>query len=161
MRWTKKVDLLRASISAFENGQYVTYPFDIEASRGLYNDLMAPVSERLAAKSHLIFEPDGAMLRLPINLLVVDDASVADYLARVEQPDGDPFDYTGVRWLGIDTNISTAVSARGFADARRRPFQKLRGNISAWAAISLWRLILVSAAYGQRPAALMRSAIGH
>ncbi len=120
----EKVDLLRASISAFENGQYVTYPFDIEASRGLFNDLMAPVSERLAAKSHLIFEPDGAMLRLPINLLVVDDASVADYLARVEQPDGDPFDYTGVRWLGIDTNISTAVSARGFADARRAPISK-------------------------------------
>ncbi|QTD55502.1 CHAT domain-containing protein [Parasphingorhabdus cellanae] len=120
----EKVDLLRASISAFENGQYVTYPFDIEASRSLYQDLMGPVSERLAAKSHLIFEPDGAMLRLPINLFVVDDASVTEYLARVEQPDGDPFDYTGVRWLGTDINISTAVSARGFADARQAPVSK-------------------------------------
>ncbi len=120
----EKVDKLRASISAFENGQYVTYPFDMEASRSLFKDLMLPVSQRLTAKNHLIFEPDGAMLRLPINLLVVDDASVTDYLERVEQPDGDAFDYTGVRWLGTDTNISTAVSARGFADARKAPISK-------------------------------------
>ncbi|MEP2103544.1 MAG: CHAT domain-containing tetratricopeptide repeat protein [Parasphingorhabdus sp.] len=120
----EKVDVLRASISAFENGQYVTYPFDVETSRSLFKDLMEPISERLTAKSHLIFEPDGAMLRLPINLFVVDDASVAEYLERVEQPDGDPFDYTGMRWLGTDTNISTAVSARGFADARKSPSSK-------------------------------------
>ncbi len=120
----EKVDVLRASISAFENGQYVTYPFDIEASRSLFKDLMEPVSERLAAKSHLIFEPDGAMLRLPINLLIIDDASVTDYQARTDQPDGDPFDYTGVRWLGTDINISTAVSARGFVNARMAPISK-------------------------------------
>ncbi|GAA0473090.1 CHAT domain-containing protein [Parasphingorhabdus litoris] len=120
----EKVDALRASISTFENGQYVTYPFDVETSRGLFQDLMQPIAERLTAKSHLIFEPDGAMLRLPINLLVVDDASVTEYLERVEQPDGDPFDYTGMRWLGTDTNISTAVSARGFADARQSPTSK-------------------------------------
>lgn len=117
----EQVDILRASISAFENGQYVTYPFDIETARRLYVALLAPTSERLATKNHLIFEPDGAMLRLPINLLVVDDASVEGYLARIEQPDGDPFDYTGVQWLGTNTDVSTAVSARGFTDARSAP----------------------------------------
>lgn len=119
-----QVDLLRASISTFENGRYVTYPFDIETSRDLFRALFEPVSERLAAKDHLIFEPDGAMLRLPINLLVSDDASVTEYLARIEQPDGDPFDFTGVKWLGSDINVSTAVSARGFADARKAPISK-------------------------------------
>ena len=120
----QQVDLLRASISAFENGRYVTYPFDIETSRSLYKALLDPVSERLASKDHLIFEPDGAMLRLPINLLVVDDRSVSEYLARVDQPDGDPFNYTEIQWLGGNTNISTAVSARGFADARKAPISK-------------------------------------
>ncbi|WP_108810778.1 CHAT domain-containing protein [Sphingorhabdus sp. Alg231-15] len=117
----EQVDKLRASISVFENGQYVTYPFDIETARDLYKALLAPMSERLAVKNHLIFEPDGAMLRLPVNLLVADDASVASYLARIEQPDGDPYDFTGVQWLGTDTDVSTAVSARSFADARKAP----------------------------------------
>ncbi|MEO9635975.1 MAG: CHAT domain-containing protein [Parasphingorhabdus sp.] len=113
------VDTIRASISVFENGQYVTYPFDIEAARSLYSDLFAPVSDKLASKSHLIFEPDGAMLRLPINLLVADDASVAEYLDRAKAIDGDPFDFAGVKWLGKDLEVSTAVSARAFADARQ------------------------------------------
>tara|TARA_R110000787_G_scaffold215191_5_gene324334 strand:+ start:10351 stop:13497 length:3147 start_codon:yes stop_codon:yes gene_type:complete len=117
----RKVDTLRASISAYENGQYVTYPFDIEAARALYADLFEPVSDRLAAKKHLIFEPDGAMLRLPINLLVADDASVSRYLAESEAPDSDPFDFSGVKWLGRNIDISTAVSARAFADARQAP----------------------------------------
>ncbi|WP_417622622.1 CHAT domain-containing protein [Parasphingorhabdus sp.] len=117
----RTVDTIRASISVFENGQYVTYPFDIEAARALYSNLFEPVSDRLASKTHLIFEPDGAMLRLPINLLVADDASVSQYLARTEAPDGDAFDFTGVKWLGKDIDISTAVSARAFADARMAP----------------------------------------
>mgnify|MGYP003624161681 CR=1 FL=1 len=115
------VDTIRASISVFENGQNVTYPFDIEAARGLYSALFAPVADQLASKNHLIFEPDGAMLRLPVNLLVADDASVAQYLARIDQPDGDSFDFTGVKWLGRNLDISTAVSARAFADARHAP----------------------------------------
>ncbi|ATW04102.1 hypothetical protein CHN51_11620 [Sphingorhabdus sp. YGSMI21] len=116
-----RVDTIRASISVLENGQYVTYPFDIEAARSLYSDLFGPVSDQLAGKSHLIFEPDGAMLRLPINLLVADQASVSTYLARSEAIDGDPFDFSGVQWLGKTLDISTAVSARAFADARKAP----------------------------------------
>lgn len=117
----RKVDTIRASISIFENGQNVTYPFDIETARGLYSDLFQPVAERLAGTRHLIFEPDGAMLRLPVNLLVADDASVARYLARTGAIDGDAFDFTGVKWLGRDLDVSTAVSARAFADARQAP----------------------------------------
>jgi len=115
------VDTIRASISVLENGQNVTYPFDIEAAQGLFGALFAPVADRLSQTRHLIFEPDGAMLRLPVNLLVADEASVTRYLARTEAPDADPFDFTGVKWLGRDLDISTAVSARAFADARLAP----------------------------------------
>ena len=120
----RKVDNIRASISTFENGQYVTYPFDIEAARELYKILFDPVASQLSAKKHLIFEPDGALLRLPVNLLVTDDNSVKNYLARIAEPDGDAFNFTGVNWLGSETNISTAVSARAFADARQAPVSK-------------------------------------
>ena len=116
-----KVDTIRASISVFENGQYVTYPFDVETAQSLYSDLFAPVADRLADKTHLIFEPDGGMLRLPINLLIADEESVAQYLARIDMPDGDPFDFSAVAWLGRKLDISTAVSPRAFADARVAP----------------------------------------
>ena len=112
------VDDLRASVSILENGQYVTYPFEVEASRSLYKSLFGPIADRIPAKKHLIFEPDGAMLRLPVNLLIIDDSSVATYISRTEKPDGDVYDFTGVNWLGRNTDISTAVSARGFVDAR-------------------------------------------
>ncbi|GAB5487881.1 MAG: CHAT domain-containing protein [Parasphingorhabdus sp.] len=117
----QQVDALRASISVFENGQYVTYPFDITVGRNLYKTLFAPISTKLASSKHLIFEPDGALLRLPINLLVTDDVSVSNYLARNEEPDADPYDFTNVSWLGKKTNVSTAVSARAFTDARQAP----------------------------------------
>src|SRR5690606_29095683 len=74
-RLDQQVDQIRASISSYENGQYVTYAFDIESSHDLYKTLFSPLSERLTNIEHLVFEPDGAMLRLPINLLVMDDSS--------------------------------------------------------------------------------------
>ncbi len=117
----QKVDTLRASISVFENEQYTTYPFDIETGRNLYKALFDPIAAKLESSKHLIFEPDGALLRLPINLLVTDDASVSNYLAQSEELDGDPYDFTDVSWLGKKTNVSTAVSARAFADARQAP----------------------------------------
>lgn len=113
------VDDLRASISVFEDGQYVTYPYDIELARELFKRLFEPVAGEIAASEHLIFEPDAAMLRLPIDILVADDASVAAYVERVDVNEGDPYDFTGVRWLASDTQVSTAVSAQAFVDARR------------------------------------------
>ncbi|MCP5396581.1 MAG: CHAT domain-containing protein [Sphingomonadaceae bacterium] len=112
-----KVDLLRASISVFEGGQYLTYPYDIEGGHELYTLLFSPVADRLQGVKHLVFEPDGAMLRLPVDLLVTDDASVERYLQRIEAG-GDAFDFTGVNWFGRGRMVSTAVSAQAFVDAR-------------------------------------------
>lgn len=113
-----EVDALRDTISKTENGQQVTYPFDLERAHRLYSGLFGPVSDRLLAARHIIFEPAGAMLRLPPNLLVVDDSSVARYRARTAAADADAFDYRGTAWLGRDHDISTAVSARAFRDIR-------------------------------------------
>ncbi|MBD3728800.1 MAG: CHAT domain-containing protein [Sphingomonadales bacterium] len=116
----QQVDTVRASISLFDGGQYLTYPYDIEAGRKLYVTLFGPVADRMASVKHLIFEPDAAMLRLPVEVLVTDDASVERYLARVNSG-GDPYDFTGTAWLGRDRMVSTAVSAQSFVDAREAP----------------------------------------
>jgi tetratricopeptide (TPR) repeat protein len=43
----ERVDTLRATISLFEEGENVTYPFDVETAHTLYRSLFAPVAEEL------------------------------------------------------------------------------------------------------------------
>ena len=117
----RQVDALRRTISVVENGQQVTYPFDVALANQLYGELFGPVAGQISEVTHLIFEPDGALLRLPPNLLVMDRAGVDAYLARAADPEDDGFDFRGVAWLGRDRDISTAVSARAFRDVRAAP----------------------------------------
>lgn len=118
---SEEVDALRETISTVENGQRMTYPFDVGLSHQLYKQLFAPLAGDLAAVSHLIFEPDGAMLRLPPNLLVMDQASVDAYAKRAEAGGDGEFDFRGIRWFGRDRDISTAVSPRSFVQLRNAP----------------------------------------
>ncbi|MGH6632299.1 MAG: CHAT domain-containing protein, partial [Sphingopyxis sp.] len=113
------VDTIRSTISLVENGRRVTYPFDAATSYKLYGQLFGPVAARLPTIAHLIFEPDGAMLRLPINLLVTADTGLAAYEQRLLDPDADPFDMRQIAWLGRTSRPSTAVSTLGFRNARQ------------------------------------------
>jgi tetratricopeptide (TPR) repeat protein len=115
---TEKVDIIRATISLYQDGELLTYPFDIETARSLYVTLFGPFAGELASVRHLIFEPDGPMLRLPPNLLVEDDASVARYRTRSSRAGGDAYDFTGTAWFGRNRDISTAVGPRAFRDVR-------------------------------------------
>ncbi len=115
------VDRIRSSISVYEGGAYNTYPFDAEASNKLFVDLFGPVQAELRTARHLIFEPDGAMLRLPPNVLITDAANVAAFRARADALGGDPFDMRGVAWLGRSNRVSTAVSALAFRNTRNAP----------------------------------------
>jgi CHAT domain-containing protein len=112
------VTQVRESIAVVEGGKVLTYPFDIAAARELYVRLFAPVADSLPRAKHIVFEPDGAMLKLPINLLVTDDASVAAYQARMKAKDADEYDFRGTRWLGRATQVSTSVAASAFRDVR-------------------------------------------
>lgn len=114
----RMVDALRDSIAIEQAGQTITYPFEIGLARELYAHLLGPIDPNLVDIDHLIFEPDGAMLRLPINLLVTDDRSVNDYAARVADPAADPYDYRGTAWLGREMQVTTAVSPTAFRDVR-------------------------------------------
>lgn len=110
---------IRESIAVVEGGQVLTYPFDIERSRELYVRLFAPVAEALPKLEHIVFEPDGALLKLPINLLVTDDASVEAYKARMAGKNPDEYDFRGTAWLGRTSRISTSVGASAFRDVRK------------------------------------------
>jgi CHAT domain-containing protein len=123
------VDRLRQTISALDGGEYTTYPFDAEASAELYAKLFGDVAPRLPGIRHLVFEPDGAMLRLPIGLLIVDPASVTSYRARVNGG-GDPFDMRGVAWLAKTSRSSTSVSPVAFRNTRNAPASRA-GNAYA------------------------------
>ncbi len=113
------VDTIRSTISIVENGRRVTYPFDAATAYKLYGQLFGPVAAKLPSVPHLIFEPDGGMLRLPINLLVTADTGLAAYEQRLLDPDADPFDMRQVAWLGRTSRPSTAVSTLAFRNARQ------------------------------------------
>jgi CHAT domain-containing protein len=115
------VDALRETISSTNGEQTTTYAFDVALSRKLYLALLGPVSDRARAARHIIFNPDGAMMRLPLNLLVATQESADAYAARAKLPGADEFDFTGIEWLGRGRAISTTVSARAFQDARKLP----------------------------------------
>ena len=116
------VKTIRDSVVLFENGRPTTYPFDVATARRLFGLLTGPAEGAAArlmlASRHLVVEPDGALLQLPFNLLVTSDDKLADYQARQDDPNADPFDARGIAWLGRDRMISTATSARSFMDVR-------------------------------------------
>lgn len=114
-----QVDIIRESISVFDGGQNITFPFEIASARTLYKTLFGPIAVNLEGAEHIIFEPDGALLRLPIDLLVTDDASVTRYQSQLAGPEPDEYDFRGVNWLARGRTISTAVSAEAFVQSRR------------------------------------------
>jgi CHAT domain-containing protein len=116
-----QVGALRDTISTVENGQRITYAFDVGLAHQLYTELFGPFDADVRGVKHLIFEPDGGMLRLPANLLVMDEASVDAYKQRAAAGGDAEFDFRGINWLGRDRDISTAVSARSFAQMRSAP----------------------------------------
>lgn len=123
-----RVNALRATITIFEDGSLVTYPFNVALSHQLYDELFGMARAEVAAATHLIFEPDGAMLRLPPNILVMDRAGVDAYLARIAASVDNEFDFRGLAWLGRDRDVSTAVSARAFSDVRATPPSRAAGQ---------------------------------
>jgi CHAT domain-containing protein len=112
------VTALRNSIVRIENGEAVTEPFDLVRARAMYLALFGPVDGEVRGLNHLIFEPDGPMLQLPPYLLPATQTGVDAYRARAAKPGADPFDFTGVDWLGRGREVSISVGPRSFLDLR-------------------------------------------
>lgn len=114
------VGRLRDSISITVGGINATYPFDVATARELFVAVLGPVAGDLAQVKHLVFEPDGGLLQLPVNLLVAAQPGIDEYNRRVRQG-GDEYDFRGIEWLGRGRAISTALSPASFRDARKAP----------------------------------------
>ncbi|MEH3101188.1 CHAT domain-containing protein [Sphingomonas adhaesiva] len=114
----RDVAALRASVVTVADGRSIVSPFDLDRARRLHTILLGPVGDLLPGVRSLVYEPDGPLLQLPMNLLVESDAGLAEYRRRQRAPGADPFDYRGVAWLGRDRTVTTAVSPRAFVDVR-------------------------------------------
>jgi CHAT domain-containing protein len=122
----KLTNTIRDSIVIEESNQLTTNPFDLASSHKMYELLFGSVEEQIPAIRHLVFEPDGPLLKLPANVLVMDQASVDAYARRQQARNPDEFDFTGTAWLGRDRMVSTAVSAQSFVDVRRLPASRAK-----------------------------------
>jgi CHAT domain-containing protein len=89
-------------------------PFDVAASYDLYHTLFGPAEGQLAGVKHLIYEPDGALISLPVATFATApaDAATANQIRRGAN-------YQGVAWLGAKLDSSLTLSAQSFLDSRK------------------------------------------
>jgi CHAT domain-containing protein len=121
------IDLNRASAAATVrllrkpfDGASLTR-FDVDAAHRLYETLLGPVQAELAGVTHLVYDPDGALISLPVATLVTDQASVdlmAQRLAAIKAKGRGFLTYAGVDWLGRGVDTSLVVSAPSFLESR-------------------------------------------
>lgn len=88
--------------------------FDVASAHRLFQQLFGPVSSEVMAAKHLVYEPDGALISLPVGALVTADPSAV--LAGVSAG-ADP-DYRKVAWLGAKVDSALVLSAASFMQSR-------------------------------------------
>jgi CHAT domain-containing protein len=89
-------------------------PFDVALSYDLFQKLLGPVASQVMAAKHLIYEPDGGLISLPVATLVTQDP--APLLAAT--PEGNDPDYRKVAWLGAKVESALVLSAASFMQSR-------------------------------------------
>lgn len=85
--------------------------FDVARAHDLFQKLMGPVAAEVMKAKHLIYEPDGALISLPVAALVMQDP--APLIAG-----GKEADYKKVAWLGAKMDSSLVLSAASFLQSR-------------------------------------------
>ena len=98
--------------------------YDVAAAHKLFETLFGPVKDEVLAAKDIIYEPDNAILSLPMAALVVDQASVDLITARraaIRAKGQGVLSYQGVKWLGRSVRSSLIVSAASFVQARSTP----------------------------------------
>lgn len=104
---------VRALRSPFEQEESLP-EFDVARAHKLFLGLFGPVRAEIAQAKHLIYEPDGALISLPVATLVMEDP--AEALAKrtaTKEPD-----YRLVKWVGAGIDSSLVLSASSFLQSR-------------------------------------------
>ncbi len=99
--------------SAFEQEDSLP-PFEVAKSYTLFQKLFGPVAAEVMAAKHLIYEPDGGLISLPVATLVTSDPAAV--LART--PAGKDPDYRQIAWLGAKIDSALVLSAASFMQSR-------------------------------------------
>lgn len=89
-------------------------PFDVAKSYDLFQKLFGPVASQVLAAKHLIYEPDGGLISLPVATLVTEDPAA---LLAATEAGKDP-DYRRVAWLGAKVESALVLSASSFMQSR-------------------------------------------
>ena len=89
--------------------------FEVATARALFQLVTGPVENRLLAAQTLIVDPSGPLERLPLGVLVTDQASVDSFKATRRS---DPYDYTRINFLSRRLALSSALSPRSLLVAR-------------------------------------------
>ena len=89
-------------------------PFEVAKAYGLFQKLFGPVAAEVMAAKHLVYEPDGGLISLPVSALVTRDPT--ELLARTEA--GKDPDYRQVAWLGAKVDSALVLSAASFMQSR-------------------------------------------
>jgi CHAT domain-containing protein len=91
--------------------------YDVGASYALFQKLFGPVRAEVLGATHVIYEPDNALMSLPIAALATDQASV-DLIAKrrddLRKKGGGVLSYNGVAWLGRKAETSLVLTASTF-----------------------------------------------
>jgi len=98
--------LVRAIRSSLEVADGKLKPFDTAAAARLYDLLLAPLAEPLRGATHLVAVPSGALLSLPLGLLVTRRPAAAA-------------DYAQTGWLARDVAISVIPSVSSLKSLRQ------------------------------------------
>jgi CHAT domain-containing protein len=113
------IDALANRTRSSIDGGYDKLPiFDVGAARALFQLVAGPVEGRMLAAKSLIVDPSGPLERLPLGVLVTDQASVDDFKATRAR---DPYDYTRTNFLARRLTLSSALSPRSLLVARGLP----------------------------------------
>jgi CHAT domain-containing protein len=88
-------------------------PFDVTEAYRLFQGLFGPVAADVMAAKHLIYEPDGALISLPVAALVTADPAAVVAAAGDAEPD-----YRKVAWLGAKVDSALVLSAASFMQSR-------------------------------------------
>lgn len=92
--------------------------FDVGAARALFQLVAGPVENRMLAAKSLIVDPSGPLERLPLGVLVTDQASVDSFKTTRAR---DPYDYTQTNFLSRRLTLSSALSPRSLLVSRSLP----------------------------------------
>ena len=115
--------LVQALRKPFETEGYLP-SYNVEKSYTLFKTLFGPVQDQVLSAKHIVYDPDPAILSLPIAALATDQASVDLIAARraaIKAKGEGVLSYDGVRWLGQSADMSLVVSSAGFVQARSFP----------------------------------------